>query len=339
VGLARALAVVSIFGIFARTISAAARPDVSFVTKSWQTTDGLPQSTVTALARTPDGYLWVGTNGGLARFDGVRFVQYGLADGLRSLSVRALAADGEGGLWVATLGGGLSRVRPGGTISTLTTAQGMLHDEVSAIARADGGALWVATARGLQRWTPGGGFVRVGEADGVGGIIMAMAVTAEGLWASEQGHGLFLCHENGRCERIEEPVERTRQRALFASAFLVDAAGDLWVSMGNGVVIRRHAGQWTELNKAEGVPFSVITRFAQTPDGAIWAGTNEAGVHRFQGGRFVPVSVPGAGPTVRALLADPDGIVWAGVEGGGLVRLTRARVTAYRVGENDRQAA
>jgi ligand-binding sensor domain-containing protein len=111
---------------------------------------------VTALARTRDGYLWVGTYGGLARFDGVRFVQYGLAEGLRSLNIRALLADDEGGVWVATLGGGLSRVRKDGTITTLTTANGLAHDDVTAIARADGGGVWVATAKGLQRWTPGG---------------------------------------------------------------------------------------------------------------------------------------------------------------------------------------
>jgi ligand-binding sensor domain-containing protein len=58
------------------------------VVKSWRTIDGLPQNSVTALAQTPDGYLWVGTQGGLARFDGVRLVTYGLAEGLKGLSMR-----------------------------------------------------------------------------------------------------------------------------------------------------------------------------------------------------------------------------------------------------------
>jgi len=47
--------------------------DLAFVVKSWRTIDGLPQNSVNAMAQTPDGYLWVGTRGGLARFDGVRF--------------------------------------------------------------------------------------------------------------------------------------------------------------------------------------------------------------------------------------------------------------------------
>src|SRR5688572_13597587 len=150
-----------------RAAETQATPDASYVVKTWRTADGLPQSTVTALARTPDGYLWVGTNGGLARFDGVRFVHYGLGEGLGSLNVRALLADDEGGLWVATLGGGLSRMRRDGTITTLTTDHGLAHNDVTAIAPADGAALWVGTAKGLQRWTPAGGVVRRGEAEGV----------------------------------------------------------------------------------------------------------------------------------------------------------------------------
>src|SRR3954447_12319777 len=121
----------------AGTVRAGVTPsaaDVPFIVKTWLATDGLPQSSVTALARTPDGYLWAGTLGGLARFDGVRFVNYGLADGLRSLSIRALLADRAGGLWVATLGGGLSRLRQDGTITTLTTADGLAHNDVASIA-------------------------------------------------------------------------------------------------------------------------------------------------------------------------------------------------------------
>lgn len=307
--------------------SALAQP---LILKTWRTTDGLPQNTVTAMARTPDGYLWVGTYGGLARFDGVRFVNYGLAEGLRSLSIRALIEDGEGGLWIATLGGGLSRLRRDGAITTLTAADGLLHDDVNAIARAPDGTLWVGTPRGLQRWTADGGFVRVGEAEAVR-LVHVLAVTAEGLWGSQQGRGLFLCRD-GRVERIDDPVPRTKERALFASAFLVDAAGDLWVSMGNGVIARRHAGQWTELNKSDGVPFSVITCFAQGLDGSVWAGTNEAGVFRFRDGRFAPT--PGTSPSVWALLVDWDGIAWAGTRADGLSRLIRPRVTAFPVGND-----
>src|SRR6478752_3520409 len=75
--------------------------------RTWQTSDGLPQNTVNALAQTKDGFLWVATNAGLARFDGTRFRNFGLQDGLRSVQLTALAEDASGALWIGTVGGGV----------------------------------------------------------------------------------------------------------------------------------------------------------------------------------------------------------------------------------------
>jgi len=73
------------------------KDEPAFVIKSWQTRDGLPQSTVNTILQTRDGYLWVGTSGGLARFDGVRFRTFGLEDGLRSVRIATLAEDPAAG--------------------------------------------------------------------------------------------------------------------------------------------------------------------------------------------------------------------------------------------------
>ena len=75
---------------------------------AWTTASGLPQNTVTAIAQTRDGYLWMGSFGGLARFDGARFVVFdkSTTPALRNSGVHALLADRSGGLWVGTNGGG-----------------------------------------------------------------------------------------------------------------------------------------------------------------------------------------------------------------------------------------
>jgi signal transduction histidine kinase/ligand-binding sensor domain-containing protein len=303
--------------------------DAPFVVKFWRTPEGLPQNSVQAITQTPDGYLWVGTRGGLARFDGVRFTSYGLADGLKSLNIWALLEDGEGGLWIATIGGGLSRWRDG-VISTLTIADGLAHNNVRALALAEPGALWVGTERGLQHWGPDG-FKQIGAADGVRGSVIAMAVSpTEGLWLSVPEAGLFRC-QDGRCELVEPTA---KERALFPSSYLVDAEGAVWIGMGNGVVLRRHGGKWQEFNTEQGVPFSFIYCLAQGPSGEIWAGAHEAGLYVFREGRFH--AVPGTDPSVRSIKAGQDGVVWVGTQTGGLSRLTRARVTSYPV-ENGSQ--
>ena len=81
----------------------------------WGTEDGLPGSSVAAIAQTPDGYLWVGTYDGLARFDGVRFVTYdpGNTPALSHARIQGLYVDAGGTLWINTYRGGLTSYRDG----------------------------------------------------------------------------------------------------------------------------------------------------------------------------------------------------------------------------------
>ena len=84
-----------------------------FAFRCWQSDQGLPQDRVRALAQTSDGYLWVGTDDGVARFDGMRFVSFGLPEGLPSGPVRTLFGDSRGTLWIGSVGEGLIRWQTG----------------------------------------------------------------------------------------------------------------------------------------------------------------------------------------------------------------------------------
>jgi len=82
-----------------------------FLLRSWNDDDGLPSSPVRAIAHTPDGYLWIGTDRGLARFDGVRYVTF-TTNELNALTdnrITALLVDAAGELWVGTQNGSLCR--------------------------------------------------------------------------------------------------------------------------------------------------------------------------------------------------------------------------------------
>src|SRR5437016_1810578 len=91
------------FSLDPRTPLAAFRLDL------WQSEQGLPENTVEAIAQTRDGYLWVGTQEGLARFDGVRFLAFNrrTVAVLRSDTISSLAADSAGGLWIGATEGGV----------------------------------------------------------------------------------------------------------------------------------------------------------------------------------------------------------------------------------------
>ena len=92
----------------------APRPDF-YGRRVWQSADGLPEDFTQALAQTADGYLWIGTSGGLVRFDGVRFAVFNAGNeaAFRDDSVYALLTARDGTLWAGTEGGGLVRYRTG----------------------------------------------------------------------------------------------------------------------------------------------------------------------------------------------------------------------------------
>src|SRR5579862_2442465 len=86
-----------------------------YTRRVWQASDGLPEQTVQAFAQTPDGYLWVGTTGGLVRFDGMHFTVFDRQNTplMHENSVFCLKATRDGALWIGTEGGGIGRYAGG----------------------------------------------------------------------------------------------------------------------------------------------------------------------------------------------------------------------------------
>ncbi|MCW1923831.1 ATP-binding protein [Luteolibacter arcticus] len=304
-----------------------------YLVKSWTTDDGLPQNTVEAIAETSDGYIWAGTRGGLARFDGVQFTTYGLAEGLKSVYIVDLLDDGEGGLWIATGGGGISHYR-NGSIRTLTTADGLAHNLVLALAKTGDGSLWLGGPGGLQRFESGR-FTKIGEAEGLGkGTVSGLATDRDGvLWVATADCGLGRMKE-GRFEQVPGPAGERLGRPYL----LADREGALWASVGNGRILRYRDGAWTEFNQTHGVPFQVVYSLTEGADGEIWAGSGEGGLHVFRDGKFQPVGDAGeVDPAVRVVKAARDGILWVGTRSGGLSRVTPRRLNSYAVGGPGRQ--
>src|SRR5690606_30316364 len=115
----------------------------------WTEIDGFPQNMAGAIAQTPDGYLWFGTEEGLVRFDGVRFHVYGPwnTPTLTTAWVTALHVEEDGTLWVGTGGGGLYRFRAGRFVR-YGLEDGLSHRHVLSLFRDRDGVLWIGTAGG-----------------------------------------------------------------------------------------------------------------------------------------------------------------------------------------------
>jgi ligand-binding sensor domain-containing protein len=119
---------------------------------TWTTARGLPQNSVTTLQQSRDGYLWLGTFGGLVRFDGVTFTVFDTGRaGPRSLRILALYEDRAGALWMGTERGGLTRYADG-TFTTYTTRDGLPVDTVGLLSGDRHGRIWSSTTVGLVRF-------------------------------------------------------------------------------------------------------------------------------------------------------------------------------------------
>jgi diguanylate cyclase (GGDEF)-like protein len=287
--------------------------------------NGLPQSTVDALARTRDGYLWVGTQDGLARFDGNRFKVFSPqnTDGLPQGHIRALAAARDGTLWIGTQSRGAVHVVNGKFIP-YSVPEGLLSPFVRCILEDRQGAVWFGTQEGLARRRDGkfdGLTVRDGLADN---NVQAIAEDAQGrIWVGT-GSGLSLL-DRGKFVSFPDQHAFAGQSV---TSLAVDPEGRVWAGGDHGLalLVGGRAVPWDGL-RGKSMPVSV-DQLAVDKTGALWIGT-VSGLLRLRDGILERYGRSEGLPDaeILALFADSDGNVWAGTNTGGLNLLRPRRVT------------
>ncbi len=321
---------------------------------NWQVEQGLPQNTISAIARGPRGYLWIGTHKGLVRFDGTRFTVFDRENtpALGSDFIRELKADAEGSLWIATRQG-LNRWQDG-ALTLYTPDDGLLHAAIQALFVEEKGPLWIGTLEGLSRFD-GGGFTNFRRHDG---LIHDSVWVLEGdgsgrLWIGTQdGLSLF---QNGRFtnyttadglpdnqiyglhvdRRQRVWVSTATQLGLFTDgrfvvqstgavpnpgpvwAFLEDDRGTLWVGAEHGL-LRLAQGIWSHHGPPEGRSGSRVRAFWQGNAEGLWIGTHQEGLYQR---RERKVSYFGTGEwwsrvTAWTVREGRRGHVWIGTDEG-----------------------
>src|SRR4051812_35311709 len=154
----------------------------------WQVQQGLPRATIYAIVQTADGYLWLGTQTGLVRFDGVRFLSVndvGNGISLEGGVVRDLAETPDHSLWVATEGAGLVRVRDGAA-TRFTAQSGLPSDDVERLLCDSSARLWIGTSAGLASFEADR--LRAVALPGGGGAVRGLCESKDGkVWVGGDG--------------------------------------------------------------------------------------------------------------------------------------------------------
>ena len=297
-----------------------------FAFRTWRTGDGLPQDSVSASVQTRDGYLWVGTSGGLARFDGVRFEVFGRDEGLPNLQVRALLEDRDGALWIGT-GHGLCRLREG-RFTSWTTQDGLAGNIVKDLMEDRGGAIWIGTTLGLSRWR--NGQLEKPGPPGVGDRwIRALVIDRNGaLWIAARDAGLMRW--DGRA--FVPATDSKEIQAIRPSSLARDRAGRIWAADGPRIVCI-DGRSMTRYGPGSGLPGAVIACLAGSSDGAVWAGTVDQGLYCFRDGRFQAVRQADStsDDAVQTVMEDREHSLWVGTSGGGLTQLSLKHYKTLRI--------
>ena len=286
----------------------------------WGARDGLPEGPVFAIQPGSDGFLWLGTQVGIVRFDGARFALFAEGEGgLQQHSyARDLIEDSRGAIWAALVGG-VARYQQG-RFTFFAEQQGLEHPFVYAVAEAPDGSLWVGTG-GSGVWRLRDDRFSHHPAYRVPGLpaqVNALAVDRHGtLWAAT-GDGVLALGT--------APRRFTRADGLgstVANTLLVDHRGDVWVGTRAGLS-RFDGARFRTYTVRDGLASDDVTALLDDRTHTLWVGTRNAGLHRRTGERFVAEAF-GRGVDILALAEDREGSLWVGTDQG----LERYRTTAF----------
>ena len=298
-----------------------------YIHRSWQTAQGLPQNSVLSLAQTPDGYLWLGTEEGLVRFDGVRFTVFDKKTaGFKNNMVLALLVDRHHDLWLGTFGGGVARLHQG-VFQWFTSKNGLPSDQVRALYEDSQGFIWIGTDGGgvAKLETTPARIARVfTRVDGLAdNAVFAIAGDSAGnVWFGTHS-GLSYLPQAGSSIRPASSAFA----GVFVRALHADEDGTLWVGTNDGLMHLGSAGL-QRFDAGRGLSSNAVLSIMRDSAGTLWIGTGN-GLNRFTKDRIDPF-VEKDGLTAKevwALLDDKDGNLWAGTGGGGLYSFKNAAFT------------
>jgi ligand-binding sensor domain-containing protein/tRNA A-37 threonylcarbamoyl transferase component Bud32 len=297
----------------------------------YSTESGLPQSSILSIIQTSDGYLWLATYEGIARFDGVRFIIFDKTNtpAIESNRIRCLFEDSRKDVWAGTSDGLLNY--HGGTFKNYTTADGLSSDFILDICEDNDGNIWVGTTNGVNRFS-NGVFSCYKKEQGLShNYISTITADNDGnIWIGTSGAGLNIITREGVIKQIGKNEELTGKediRTLYKGR-----ENEIWIGTGESGLLLYKNGSFRSFTQKDGLSGDDIRALFQDSRSVLWIGTNGQGLNRFKIGEnvFSFFSSPEGllnRPT-RAIVEDHEENLWIGTR-DGLCHLIEGKFVLY----------
>jgi ligand-binding sensor domain-containing protein len=351
-------------------------PLANYGRQAWVMENGLPQNTVQALVQSKDGFVWMGTEVGLVRFDGNGFQVFdrNSSPALPGNDVHCLLSGRDGALWIGT-SEGLARWK-NGAVTAFTTASGLPGNGIRALAEDGEGVLWAWTELGLVQLA---GDRFVADSNGLpSGTINFISTDKQGdLWTAttlgfflrsrgKWGGPLFAdLFPNAGAEffsssRYGQWVAASKNTAIATiregivarltvgrelpgtriQAILADREGSLWIGT-NGGLARWAEGKLQRLPVTDSLASASVLTLMEDREGNLWVGTETDGLHILRDQRFRTLGAREGltSDATTTVVEDGSGTLWVGTGGGGLNAVKRGGAAETHPADNSKDAA
>jgi ligand-binding sensor domain-containing protein/signal transduction histidine kinase len=297
------------------------KAEAKYSVDHWGVDQGLLYENVGSMLQGRDGYLWIGTDGGVERFDGVKFVVYrmGVVPGLVGDSVRSMMQDSSGALWIGT-NRGLSRYADG-KFEIILEAKSTSY--TYAMCEDAAKTIWIGTQFGLRTYRDHVLSAPISDPLVAGkSIVSVFYDSQQRLWIGMSNYGGVVCHENG----VFREFDLHNASTINVLSMAETPRGILWFGT-NGDGLTRYdssSGALTHFAGESGLSGKTVTALDVDREGTLWIGA--LGLHRFdaESGKIERVN-PMSVPSIRRICHDNEGSIWSASYGDGLYRVRPAR--------------
>ncbi len=321
--------IVFIFLYFSSALSHAANSNEiasPYISRSWHTEDGLPQNSVQTIVQTADGYLWLGTQQGLARFDGVRFTVFNEKNvpELKAAHIAKLLETKDKSLWIGTEGGGLARLKEG-RFTNFNSTNSLVGEYIRCLFQTRDGSVWVGSTRGLVRFHNETFELPPSTMNSVRGVVRSICEGPDGTVWFATTMGVYALKNGNVTQHL---TTANGLRGDTATTVWSDAKSNLWAGVVGGLSVIQ-ADQVRSYTKKNGLADNRVTVVFEDYEGTVWIGTY-GGLNRFANGQLLPEMNSEGQPYdwVNSIFEDREGTIWVGAK-DGLSRVRKRSFTSY----------